>query len=145
MIFKNSFAAAGSGGRSGVETACSVCSSSFGPQPFRRRLGHGALTLRAAYVIMGCIAVMAAAGIGFYAVFIQRYSMALFYLACFKDISVFEAIEESVKKTGNRLAEIALFKLGFLPWFLISLGVAPALFVIPYYKQSITCYFLNNR
>lgn len=106
---------------------------------------ENALSLRAAYVIMGCIAVMAAAGIGFYAVFIQRYSMALFYLACFKDISVFEAIEESVKKTGNRLAEIALFKLGFLPWFLISLGVAPALFVIPYYKQSITCYFLNNR
>lgn len=103
------------------------------------------LSLRAAYVIIGGVAVTAAAGLCFYSVFIQRYSMSMFYLACFKDMSVFEAIEESVKKTKNRFSEIMIFKLGFLPWFLLCFLIAPALFVIPYYKQSITCYFLNNR
>ncbi len=106
---------------------------------------ENSLSLRAAYVIMGGIAVAAAAGLGFFSVFIQRYSMSMFYLACFKDMSVFEAIEESVKKTKNRLSEIMIFKLGFLPWFLLCLLIAPALFVIPYYKQSITCCFLNSR
>ncbi len=104
-----------------------------------------AVSLKAAYMIWGGITFIALAGLAFYALFIQRYSKAWFYLACFKDMKIFEAIEESVKKTQNMLSEIMLFKLGFIPWFLLCIGIAPALFVIPYYKQSITCYFLNNR
>ncbi len=106
---------------------------------------ENALSLRATYVITAFTAIAALAGLCFYAAFVQRYSMAMFYLACFKDMSVIEAIEESVRKTKDRLAEIMLFKLGFLPWFLLCVGIAPALFVIPYYKQSITCCFLDSR
>lgn len=104
-----------------------------------------AISLRAAYSILICIVILAVVGVCFYSLFIQRYSKAMFYLACFKDMGVIEAVEESVKKTKGSLAEILFFKLGFLPWFLLCIGIIPALFVIPYYKQSVTCYFLSNR
>ena len=104
-----------------------------------------AVSLRAAYAVLIGAAVLGGIGFCFYFLFIQRYSKAMFYLACFKDMSVVDAVEESVRKTGNSLADIALFKLGFQPWFLLSVAVVPLLFVIPYYKQSITCRFLYGR
>lgn len=101
------------------------------------------ISIKAAVTVAVCIAVLAVSGIIFYSVFIQRYSKAAFYLACYEDFTVFDAIGESVRKTKDNLAEILLFKLGFMPWFLLCIGIVPVLFVIPYYKQSLTCYFLR--
>lgn len=104
-----------------------------------------AISFKAACVILFGISALAVIGLCFYFLFIQRYSKAMFYLACFKDMSVIDAIEESVRKTKNSLADILLFKLGFAPWFLLCIAVIPALFVVPYYKQSLMCYFLYKR
>ncbi len=101
------------------------------------------ISIKAALTVAVCVFVLAVLGILFYSVFIQRYSKAAFYLACYEDFTVFDAIGESVRKTRNNLAEILLFKLGFMPWFLLCIGIVPMLFVIPYYKQSLTCYFLR--
>ncbi len=106
-------------------------------------LSENSLGVKAVAVICGCIVFIAVLGLGFYSVFVQRYSKSAFYLACYEDFTAFDAIGESVRKTRNRLGEILLFKLGFLPWFLLCIGIAPLLFVIPYYKQSLTIFFIK--
>ena len=107
-------------------------------------LTQKSMSAKATAVLVTGIAFLAILGIGFYSVFIQRYSQAAFYLVCYKDFSVFDAIRESVRKTRNNLADILLFKISFLPWFLLSVTIIPMLFVIPYYKQSLTQYFINK-
>ena len=103
------------------------------------------LSLRAVNTVFLGIILLAAAGIFFYFSAVQRYSAAMFYLACYENIGAFDAIKESVRKTKGKQGKTLIFKLGFLPWFLLCIGIAPAFFVIPYYKQSITCRFLNDR
>lgn len=100
---------------------------------------------RAANVIFVGIILVAAAGVFFYFSAVQRYSRAMFYLACYKELSVLDAIKESVRKTKGKHGKTLIFKLSFLPWFLLCIGIAPALFVIPYYKQSIICRFLCDK
>lgn len=102
------------------------------------------VSLNATYAVLTGLILLAFVGVGFYSVYIQRYSKAMFYLACYKDFSVSDAIRESIRKTQNRLSEIFFFKLSFLPWLLLCIGVLPALYVIPYYKQSVTCFFLSR-
>lgn len=106
-------------------------------------LSENSLSLRAFSVLCVGIIILAAAGLGFYFVFIQRYSKAAFFLACYEDFSPIDAIKESIRKTKESLADILLFKLGFLPWFMLCIGIVPMLFVIPYYKQSLVHYFIK--
>lgn len=107
-------------------------------------LNRESLSLKASVVICVGTVILFVAGLIFYSVFVQRYSESAFYLACYEDFSVFDAIGESVRKTKDGLVEILLFKLGFLPWFLLCIGIVPMLFVIPYYKQSMTLFFINK-
>ncbi len=102
------------------------------------------LSMKAAIVFSTGIVILAVSGLIFYSVFIQRYAKASFYLVCYEDFSAFDAIKESVRKTRDGLCEILFFKLSFLPWFLLCIGIVPMLFVIPYYKQSLTLYFINR-
>ncbi len=103
-----------------------------------------AVSLRASAVFFFGMLVISLIGFFFYSVFIQRYSKSIFFLACYKDFTVSDAISESIKRTKDKNAEILFFKLGFLPWLLLCIGISPAFFVIPYYKQSVTCYFLSR-
>ena len=103
------------------------------------------LSLRAVCVISAGILLLAVMGIFFYFSAVQRYSRAMFYLACYKELSVTDAIKESVRKTMGKQGKTLMFKLSFMPWFLLCVGIAPAFFVIPYYKQSIICRFLYDR
>lgn len=105
---------------------------------------RGTVSLRAAFVFFSGMFILTLAGFGFYLVFIQRYSKAWFYLACYKDFSVSDAILESTKRTKGKYADILFFKLGFVPWFLLCVLIFPAFYVIPYYKQSTTCLFLSR-
>lgn len=105
---------------------------------------RNAVSLRAAFIFFSGMTILALAGFGFYLLFTQRYSKSMFFLACYKDFTVAEAISESVRRTKGRCADILFFKLGFVPWFLLCLLVFPAFFVIPYYKQSVTCLFLSR-
>ncbi len=90
------------------------------------------------------IALLAIIGFVFYSVFIQKYSKSMFYLACYRNFSPVDAIRESVRKTQGICGDILIFKLGFLPWFLLCITILPALYVVPYYKQSLTCLFLSR-
>lgn len=148
-------------GASGALKACALCVYNFflklfwfaafefvpfcGAFVFASYAENRAVSLKAAYAVFAGLAVLAVAGLFFWLVFIQRYSKSMFYLACYKDLTASEAIGESIRKTRGRLVEIFLFKFSFAPWLLLCAAVVPALFVIPYYKQSITCYFLNSR
>lgn len=111
---------------------------------FIRHNIRNAVSLRAAFVFFAGMTFIALAGFGFYLLFTQRYSKSMFYLACYKDFSVTDAISESVKRTKDKCADILFFKLGFVPWFLLCILIFPAFFVIPYYKQSVTCLFLSR-
>lgn len=102
------------------------------------------MSVRAVCAFSAGIAALALIGFAFYSVFIQRYSKSVFYLACYRNFSPADAIRESVRKTQGICGDILLFKLGFLPWFLLCIGILPALYVIPYYKQSLTCLFLSR-
>lgn len=103
-----------------------------------------AVSLRAAFIFFSGMMILAVAGLGFYLLYTQRYSKSMFYLACYKDFTVTEAISESIKRTKDKCADILFFKLGFVPWFLLCVLVLPVVFVVPYYKQSITCLFLSR-
>lgn len=105
---------------------------------------ESSISLKAAYAVLTGTLILAVTGFAFYAVFVQRYSKSMFFLACYKDFTAADAIRESVRKTKERCAEILAFKLSFLPWFLLCIGIFPALYVIPYYKQSVTCRFLSR-
>ncbi len=102
------------------------------------------VSLKAAYTVAGGLFILAAAGLIFWLIFIQRYSKSMFFLACYRDFTAADAMRESVIRTKNTAADIFLFKLGFVPWFVLCLLVFPALYVIPYYKQSVTCLFLGR-
>lgn len=102
------------------------------------------VSVRAAYVFLSGMLILAIAGFGFYLLFVQRYSKARFYLACYRDFTVSDAIAESIKKTKGKYADILFFKLGFIPWFSLCIFVFPIFYVIPYYKQSVTCLFLSR-
>lgn len=103
-----------------------------------------AVSLKAAYTVLIGLSALAAAGLIFYFLFTQRYSKSMFYLACYKDFTAEDAIKESVRKTQNKLADILFFKVSFMPWMLLCIGILPALYVVPYYKQSVTCLFLSR-
>ena len=100
------------------------------------------VSVNAAFVVTAGLLLLGIAGFVFWLIFIQRYSKSMFFLACYKDFTPGDAIRESVRKTKENSVDIFLFKLGFLPWFLLCLLVLPAFYVIPYYKQSVTCFFL---
>ena len=106
-------------------------------------LRNDSLSMKATVTFFSCIVILAAVGVIFYSVFIQRYSKAAFYLVCYEGFSVLDSFKESKRKTQNSLCEILLFKLSFLPWFILCIGIVPILFVIPYYKQSLILYFLK--
>lgn len=105
---------------------------------------RNAVSLRAVYAVFAGIFCLAVTGLVFYFIVVQRYSKSWFFLAGYSDFTAADAIKESIRKTQNRLAEIFFFKLGFAPWFLLCAGILPALFVFPYYKQSVTCYYLSR-
>lgn len=111
---------------------------------FTFQIKNEAVSLRAAYAVAAGLLILSAAGLIFWLIFIQRYSKSMFYLACYRDFSAGDAIRESVRKSKNSMTEIFLFKLSFAPWLFLCLLILPAFFVIPYYKQSVTCYFLSR-
>lgn len=105
---------------------------------------RNAVSLRAAYTVFSGIITLAVIGLVFYLITVQKYSKAWFFLACYSDFTAADAIKESIRKTQSRLTEIFFFKLGFVPWFLLCAGILPAFFVVPYYKQSVTCHYLSR-
>lgn len=86
-------------------------------------------------------AVTAILGLIFYVFSVQKYAKAPFLLAAYPLLSIRDCIRLSAEKGEKKAAELLRFKLGFLPWVLACVAIFPLLFVVPYYKQSLTCWF----
>lgn len=80
-------------------------------------------------------------GLVFYVFSVQKYAKAPFLLAAYPLLSVKDCIRLSAEKGEKKAAALLRFKLGFLPWLLACVAIFPLLFVVPYYKQSLTCWF----
>ena len=72
-------------------------------------------------------------------------------LAAENNIKLLEAqIREFMPKkvavwTEEKAAELLRFKLGFLGWIPLCVAIFPLLYLIPYYKQSLTCLFVTRE
>ena len=96
-------------------------------------------------IILIGAAVVAVTGFVFYVFSVQKYAQAPFLLAAYPDLSVSECIRLSKEKWAEKAAELLRFKLGFLPWLFVCVAIFPLLYVIPYYKQSLTCRFVTRE
>lgn len=94
-------------------------------------------------ILLGA-AVVSAIGLVFYVFSVQKYSKAPFFLAAYPSLTVSECIEISRLQGEGKAAELLRFKLGFLPWIPLCIAIFPLLYFIPYYKQSLTCFFIRR-
>lgn len=92
-------------------------------------------------IMLVCAAITAISGLIFFAFSVQKYAKAPFLLAAYPLLSIKECIKLSVEKGEKKATELLRFKLGFLPWVLACVAIFPLLYVVPYYKQSLTCWF----
>lgn len=102
------------------------------------------VSYKAAAAYLTGTAFIALMGIAFCIVSSEKYLRSMFCLAAYENISAIEAVRFSKAMVEKNRGKLLSLKLSFFPWFVLCLGVLPLLFVIPYYKQSITCYFLDN-
>lgn len=75
-------------------------------------------------------------GVAFRFVIVQKYFLAKNIFVSDPRITAAEAIRKSCEGMNGKLKKAALFKLSFAPWFLLCIGVLPAVYVWPYYRQS---------
>lgn len=106
------------------------------------RLKREPMSLRACIAIACGICAAAITGFLFAFVAVQKFSRAGFCLAAF-DAAPLKAIKCSIRKTKGKLLATAVFKAGFLPWLLLCAAGLPALWIIPYYKTSLTGFFIE--
>ncbi len=95
-------------------------------------------------VLIGA-ALIAVTGFAFYVFSVQKYSKAPFLLAAYPSLTVAECIGLSRVQCEEKAAELLRFKLGFLKWIPLCVAIFPLLYVIPYYKQSLTCLFVRRE
>ncbi len=100
-----------------------------------------ALSLGFCIAVLIGAAVLAATGFVFYSFSVQKYARAPFIFAAYPLLGIKDIIRLSAESGEKRAAELLRFKLGFLPWLLSCAAIIPLLYVVPYYKQSLTCYF----
>lgn len=102
---------------------------------------RSALSAAFCLTALGGATITAAFGLIFFAFSVQKYTEAPFILAAYPALSVADCIKLSVRKGEKKAADLLRFKLGFLPWILACIAIFPLLYVVPYYKQSLTCWF----
>ena len=102
---------------------------------------RSALSLTFFAIILCGAAVTAVMGLAFFVFSVQKYAKAPFLLAAYPSLSVADCIRLSAENGAKKAAALLRFKLGFLPWLLVCAAIFPLLFVVPYYKQSLTCWF----
>lgn len=95
-------------------------------------------------VLIGAAAV-AVSGLVFYVFSVQKYAKAPFLLAAYPSLAVGECIELSRVQGEEKAAELLRFKIGFLKWIPLCVAIFPLLYLIPYYKQSLTCRFVTRE
>lgn len=85
-------------------------------------------------LISGCVLLLI--GLCFALTTVQRYFLAQQLMAKTPKQRTREAIKTSIAIMEGRQAKALRFRLGFLPWFLACLFIAPIFYVWPYYRQA---------
>ena len=78
-------------------------------------------------------------GLAFYGATVQRYALVLPVLAKQPRCRLRNALALSAARTDGQCAALLRFRLGFLPWYLLSLPVIPLIFTGPYITQAMAC------
>jgi len=78
-------------------------------------------------------------GLVFYGATAQRYALVLPVLAKQPRCKLRNALRLSAARTDGRCAALLRYRLGFLPWYLLSLPVLPLIFTAPYITQALAC------
>ena len=102
------------------------------------------LSINAFYAAFTGVVLLFIAGLWFVHLSFQRYSKAMFFLAAYPLLSARDALKLSCRDDEKSDRRLTAFKASFFPWFLACLFILPIPFVVSYYKQSITCYFLSG-
>ena len=82
-----------------------------------------------------------------YSIIISKYAMTIYIMNEQPNLTPTQCIGESKRiMNGNRL-DYFIFKLSFLPWFILGCitGGLALIYVIPYYKLAITNYYHNIK
>ncbi len=87
--------------------------------------------------------VLSLLGLIFRFIILQRYFMAQYFFVSDPKIKINQAIRKSCEVMNGKLKKTALFKLSFIPWILLCVGIFPLLYVWPYYRQS--CILFANE
>ncbi len=109
------------------------------------RLQNGVMNYGSAITLFILTALLGVIGFIFWSIAVQRYFFVTFELAAHPEKSIFEAVGTSVDRAAPQLTQLFLFKLSFLPWWLLCVAVVPVFFVWQYYKQSLTCRCMSAR
>lgn len=78
-------------------------------------------------------------GIGFFSVMLQRYFLVIPILVKDPGISFTKAVRLSGDLMNGNCLRTAKMKWSFFFWFLSCLLILPAIYVIPYYRQTCAC------
>ena len=82
-----------------------------------------------------------------YAIYINRYALAVYIYFGNMDLGIHSIIKTSVKYTNGERLNLFLFQLSFIGWCILSLLVIPAFYFLPYYYTSFSMYarYLTER
>ncbi len=107
-------------------------------------INMNAISVKFCIIILCGAVITAVAGMVFYLFSVQKYAKALFYLAAYPQLTVGDCIRFSIKNADKKAADLLRFKLGFLWWIPLCVAIFPLLYLVPYYKQSLTCKFIRE-
>ena len=71
---------------------------------------------------------------------LQRYSLVYYYLAEDDTMSARNAVKKSVHAMDGHCGELFSLRISFFWWFLFSVLILPALYVLPYYGATVAIY-----
>ncbi len=98
--------------------------------------GTGGLELYLFISLTGGTVLLTISGAVFYFIAMQKYFIAEYLYSSNPKLGAWTAIKQSRNLLDGHIHEIVRFKLSFLPWFLGCIFIVPAVYFIPYYKES---------
>lgn len=98
--------------------------------------GTGGLELYLFISLTGGTVLLTISGMIFYFIAMQKYFIAEYLYSSNPRLGAWTAVKQSKNLLDGHIYEIVRFKLSFLPWFLCCIFIIPAVYFIPYYKES---------
>lgn len=97
---------------------------------------EGEISLYISYALFGFAVTLFLTGLCFFYIYTARYFAFYSIIITEPEIKVHNAFEKSVRLTEGAYGKISIFKLSFLPWFLLCALILPSFYVWGYYKES---------